>query len=116
VFLGIWNNDNNWWESENLSTKKFASSVLCTSFHPSSRVVIAGSADYTVRIITAFNEEADKGDGYKGVFDDVKDSGEVLYKVDNAKCWVNSVSWSPSGTLAVIAVHNSSFIFLKWNA
>jgi len=57
--MGIFNSENNWWESENLTPKKYASSVLCASFHPSSRVVIAGSADYSVRLVTAYHESAD---------------------------------------------------------
>jgi len=76
--------------SQSSQKKKFTSSVLCASFHPSSRVIIAGSADFSVRILTCYNK-VDDGDGYKGIFDNIKTEGEELYRIETTKCWVNSV-------------------------
>jgi len=112
VFLGFYEPTNNWWSSEALNKKKFASSVLCVNFHPSGRVVAAGSADFNVRLFTAYEESADKNDGYKGLFDDIKTKGEELYKVSTG-CWVNALTWAPSGKWLAVSIHNSSFIFVK---
>jgi len=114
VFQGFFDPATNWWDAGVVSQKKFSSSVLCVSYHPSNRVIAAGSSDFSVRLYTAYVEDADRTDGYKGVYDDVKTSGEELYRIKNAGCWVNTINWAPNGLWAAVVVHNSSVTILKY--
>lgn len=50
IFVGFHEETNNWWNS--LKISGFKSSVVCVNFHPSGRVIGAGSTDHSFRIYT----------------------------------------------------------------
>ncbi len=82
----------------------FAASVTSVTFHPSGFVAAVGSADYSIRIVTTYLEEAgDDKLSYKGPFENIKSFGDELYKIKNAGSWVESLRWNDAGTLLAAA-------------
>lgn len=51
-FIGHFEPQNKWWSTRQVGS--FKSSVICTDFHPSGRIVAAGSTDYSVKFITCY--------------------------------------------------------------
>lgn len=93
----------------------FKSSVVSVSFHPSGRVFATGSTDFSFKIISSYIKEVDSNDGYKGVFDNIDKSGEVLFEFQ-ALSWVESIAWSPSGkqfafTCKIIIIIIKNYIY-----
>eukprot|EP01016_Furgasonia_blochmanni_P034591 TRINITY_DN3756_c0_g1_i1.p1 TRINITY_DN3756_c0_g1~~TRINITY_DN3756_c0_g1_i1.p1 ORF type:complete len:271 (-),score=44.27 TRINITY_DN3756_c0_g1_i1:427-1239(-) len=107
VFVGCYESKYEWWQAlPAIDTKKFPgfkSSVLCVAFHPSGRVIAAGSSDNTVKIITAYIKEVDGNQPAGGtVFADVTTFGTVLHNVD-LDAWVEAIAFSPSGAYLSVA-------------
>ena len=77
-------------------------SVLCVRFDPGSgRVCASASADGSVIITSAFDEDLDSADPGTGPFAGVTDeAGTVLFRL-KTNVWNNTLAFSPSGqTLA----------------
>jgi len=114
AFLGYYNKEANWWDTFLLDKKKFGASVTSVAFHPSGFVAAVGSADYSIRIITTYlNEAGDNALSYKGPFSNVKSFGDELYRIKNAGSWVENLRWNDAGTLLAAAVHCSRIIFVQ---
>jgi len=82
---------------------------MCVRFDPGSgRVVASASADGSVIITSAFNEDLDvDGSGpFGGVTDE---SGTVLFRL-RTSCWNNTLAFSPSGSTLAFAC--KYFIYL----
>ena len=63
-----------------------------------------GSADYSIRIITTYLEEAgDNAASYKGPFEKVNSFGDELLKIKNAGSWVENLKWNDAGDLLAAA-------------
>eukprot|EP00127_Corallochytrium_limacisporum_P001422 Clim_evm44s55 gene=Clim_evmTU44s55 len=95
---------NDWWVSRNVK-KEIDSTVLCVDWHPNNWVIAAGSADFKVRIFSAYlkerEERPEKGEWGGGNF------GSVLTEFSTGG-WINEVSFSPDGTQLAWCTHDSS--------
>ena len=94
AMIGYFNDKPNWWECKRI--RNFKSSVVASTLHPSGRVVATGSTDFSFKIVSCWIDEVDANENYKGVFDEVKDFGEILYEFSGLG-WVETLAWSPSG-------------------
>lgn len=94
AMIGYFNDKANWWDCKRI--RNFKSSVVASTLHPSGRVVATGSTDFSFKIVSCWIEEVDAKENYKGVFDEVKDFGEILYEFSGLG-WVETLAWSPSG-------------------
>jgi actin related protein 2/3 complex subunit 1A/1B len=97
------------WVSK-LIKKKFKSTVLCCSFHPSNGQLLAtGCADFKCRVISTFNSEVDGTNVNLGPFASTHtplEFGEVYVELPT-NAWVHAVAWSPSGNQLAYASHDS---------
>jgi actin related protein 2/3 complex subunit 1A/1B len=97
--------------------KKHKSSVLDLAWSPNQKFLVTGSSDFKCRIVSAFIEGIDKADddGHTNLFGknnkNVNVFGEVLWEFDEAKSWVQGVSWSPNGFQIAFAGHASLLTF-----
>ena len=98
-------NTNDWWVCKMIK-KKFKSTVLCCSFHPSNGQLLAtGSADFKCRIFSTFTSEVDGDNVNPGPFSSTigpMEFGESYVEL-NALGWVHAVAWSPSGLMIAYA-------------
>lgn len=105
----------NWWISK--MVKKHKSSVLDLAWSPNQKFLVTGSSDFKCRIVSAFIEGIDKADddGQTNLFGKNNKSvsvfGEILWEFDEARSWVQGVSWSPSGFLVAFVGHASVLAF-----
>lgn len=103
----------NWWISKMI--KKHKSSVLDLDWSPNQKYLVTGACDFKCRIFSAFIEGIDtkEDDKYTAMFG-AKSSefGECLMEFDQAKAWVQGVSWSPSGMRLAFAGHGSTLSFI----
>jgi len=83
--------------------KKHKSSVLDLAWSPNQKFLVTGSSDFKARIFSAFIEGIDstEDDGVTNLFGKNNNLattfGEILYEFDEARSWVQGVSWSPNG-------------------
>lgn len=89
--------------------KKFKSTVLCCSFHPSNGQLLAtGCADFKCRIFSTYASDVDGTDVSSinpGPFTGTTgpmEFGEAYVEL-NALGWVHAVAWSPSGLMIAYA-------------
>lgn len=83
--------------------KKFKSTVLCCSFHPSNGQVIAtGSCDFKCRVYSTYIPEVDGSFVNSNPFDKHIEFGEVYLELSTLG-WVNAVAWSPTGNILAFA-------------
>jgi len=86
--------DNDWWVSKMI--KKHKSTVLAVDWCPNNKFVVTGSTDFVCRVCSAYIEGIDSAedDGFGSVWANQHEFGEVLVEFNQAKAWVNGVSWS----------------------
>lgn len=121
VFVGSYNDALNFWvalsqtEEPPLGKPLHKASVLCTRFDPGSgRVVASASADGSVVLTSAFNEDLDHdGSGpFAGVIDE---AGTVLFRL-KTNIWNNTLAFSPSGSTLAFASHDCEMHFAEFTA
>ena len=103
VYAGSYNKEVSLWIATSLTDTKALhdSPITAVKFDPlAGRVIAYASTDGCVMVTTAFYEDLDHGDD-NGPFGKIK-SQEVLFKF---KCseWVNTLSFSPSGSQLAFA-------------
>lgn len=121
VFIGTYNSTLKFWvapsqtEEPPLGKPLHKASIMCVRFDPGSgRVCASASADGSVTITSAFDEELDgaaaPGTGpFAGVTDE---AGTVLFRL-KTNCWNNTLAFSPSGnTLAFACKFANINVFL----
>lgn len=95
---------NDWWVCK-MVKKKFKSTVLCCSFHPSNGQLLAtGSSDFKCRIYSTFTSDVDN-EVNPGPFTSTLgplEFGEAYVEL-TALGWVHAVAWSPSGNVIAYA-------------
>ena len=97
---------NNWWISK--MVKKHKSTVVDIDWHPNSQLLVTGSSDMKCRIFSAYVKELDTTP-HAGPFKEMSPFGELMAEFGNAKGWVESVAWSPSGErLAFVGKNGTS--------
>jgi len=71
--------------------------------------VVTGGCDFKCRVFSAFIENIDEPDntGYE-MWDKANEFGELLCEFDQAKAWVQGVSWAPSGFHVAFVGHGST--------
>ena len=102
--LGIFNTEEHCWtvSTRNHHSKNpiSTSPVITLCFHPSSNLLVVGTADFKVKIVTcSFKKSKNQAiskiedDSYKGPFDQIDTLFEILYSMDNVGAWVNHISF-----------------------
>jgi len=95
--------------------KKHKSSVLDLAWSPNQKFLLTGSSDFKCRIFSAYIEGIDSADddGLTNLFAKKKPTefGEIMYEFDDAKAWVQGVSWSPNGLQVAFVGHGSTITF-----
>jgi actin related protein 2/3 complex subunit 1A/1B len=107
----------NWWISKMI--KKHKSSVLDIDWSPNQKFLVTGSSDLKCRVFSAFIEGIDQkdDDALTGIFGEKShEFGECLVEYDQAKAWVQGVSWSPNGMRIAFAGHGSTLTFVHLGA
>ena len=111
LFIGYYNPDNNWWMARNIKVHK--SSVVCCEIDPTSLFVISGSTDLRVYVSSCYIDFIDD----KHLNDKTKplaqNFGDVIHEF-RPNCWVNSVTWNPSGTLGFAAAQNATISVINY--
>lgn len=104
---------NDWWVCKMIK-KKFKSTVLCVSFHPSNGQLLAtGCADFKCRVFSTFATDVDGTAVNAGPFS-TSNGGTGPLEFGEAYCelssggWVHAVAWSPAGNCLAFAGHDSS--------
>jgi actin related protein 2/3 complex subunit 1A/1B len=111
LFIGYYNPDNNWWMARNIKVHK--SSVVCCEIDPTSLFVISGSTDLRVYVSSCYIDFIDD----KHLNDQTKplaqNFGDVIHEF-RPNCWVNSVTWNPSGELGFAASQNATISVINY--
>jgi len=104
---------NDWWISKMI--KKHKSTVTSLAWCPNNKFIVTGSCDMKTRVFSAYiaGLDAEQDDGFGEVWADQHKFGEVLLELENAKAWVNTVAWSPSGFRLAFAGHGSTMHFVQ---
>ncbi len=109
--------ENNWWNNRH-SIKKHKSTVVAVDWCPNNMMIVTGCTDYKCRIISAFDKDLEEVDadeiaGFKAMFPKIKKFGSVLAEFDQAKAWVQGVSWSPNMYRLAFTGHGSTIHFVQ---
>ena len=96
LLIGYFNKKSNWWMGMNIKAHK--SSVVACEIDPTSLFVLSGSTDLRVYVSSCYIPEVDD---------------QFLTEV-KPNCWVNSVSWSPSGDYGLVAGQDSTVILVNY--
>ena len=111
LFIGYYNPDNNWWMARNIKVHK--SSVVCCEIDPTSLFVISGSTDLRVYVSSCYIDFIDD----KHLNDQTKplaqNFGDVIHEF-RPNCWVNSVTWNPSGELGFAASQDATISVINY--
>ena len=109
-----------WTVSTRSSLAKAPITTLC--FHPSSNMLVMGSADFAVKVVAAsfkkskdeFIQQSKVEDyPYNGPFANVDSLFEVLLSIDNLGGWVNHVSFENNGASLLIIPHSNHIKVLE---
>jgi actin related protein 2/3 complex subunit 1A/1B len=97
----------NWWISKMI--KKHKSTVLTLDWSPNNKFVVTGGCDFRCRVFSAYIEGIDDKDlGPYSHWSNGNEFGECLAEFDQAKAWVQGVSWSPGGMKIAFVGHGST--------
>ena len=111
LFIGYYNTESNWWMAINIKAHK--SSVVCCEIDPTSLFVISGSTDLRVYVSSCYIPSVDE----KHLDDKTKPLaqkfGQIIYEF-RPNCWINSVSWTPSGNLGLVSGQNATLSVLDY--
>lgn len=101
-----------WWACTMI--KKHKSTVLSVDWSPNGKFVVTGACDFKARIFSAFVKgiDSDSNDDY-AFWPKANDFGECLAEFDQAKAWVQSVSWAPGGTQVAFVGHGATVHFVE---
>jgi actin related protein 2/3 complex subunit 1A/1B len=111
LFIGYYNTDSKWWMGRNI--KVHHSSVVCCEIDPTSLFVISGSTDLRVYISSCYLPEVDDNHLTDQTKPLAQKFGTAIYEF-RPNCWLNSVTWTPSGKLGLAAGHNSTIAVLDY--
>lgn len=101
--------ENDWWVSKHIK-KPIRSTITSLDWHPNNVLLVAGSADYKVRIFSAYIRDIEKTPeatpwGAKMTL------GQLMAEFPNSAAgggWVHSVSFSPDGNKVCWVAHDST--------
>jgi len=96
-----------------MNIKAHKSSVVCCEIDPTSLFVISGSTDLRVYVSSCYIPSVDE----KHLDDKTKPLaqkfGQIIYEF-RPNCWINSVSWTPSGNLGLVSGQNATLSVLDY--
>lgn len=105
--------ENDWWVSKHIK-RPIRSTVTALDWHPNNVLLAAGSADYKVRVFSAWIKDVEKAADVTawGVAGAKQTLGAMLVEWPNSTAggggWVHSVSFSPDGGKVAWVAHDSS--------
>ena len=111
LFIGYYNTESKWWMGRNIKVHK--SSVVCCEIDPTSLFVISGSTDLRVYISSCYLPEVDDNHLTDQTKPLAQKFGTAIYEF-RPNCWLNSVTWTPSGKLGLAAGHNSTIAVIDY--
>lgn len=111
LLIGYFNKKSNWWMGMNIKAHK--SSVVACEIDPTSLFVLSGSTDLRVYVSSCYIPEVDDQFLTEETKPLARDFGQIFYEV-KPNCWVNSVSWSPSGDYGLVAGQDSTVILVNY--
>lgn len=106
--------DNDWWVSSLI--KKHKSTILSLAWHPNSKFLLTGCADYRARIFSAYLPEIDQDSDsakWSSIFPQQNEFGECLWEFDESPSWIEGVAFSPSGSCLSFVSHDSAIYFAQ---
>lgn len=104
--------ENDWWVSKHIK-KPIRSTVTSLDWHPNNTILVAGSADFKVRVFSAFIKDIEDPPA-PGPWGSKSSLGTMLAEFANAGAgggvggWVHSVSFSGDGGKVAWVAHDSS--------
>ena len=94
--IAYFEQDNDWWVCKHIK-KPIRSTVLSLDWHPNNVIVACGSADYRVRVFSAYIKNLDTMET-PSTWGSTEGFGDMLAEFYcEGQGWVHSVSFSPSG-------------------
>ena len=107
--MGTYNDALNFWvalsqtEEPPLGKPLHKASVTAVRFDPGSgRVCASASADGSVVVTSAYNEQLDTDAGTGPFAGLTEEQGSVIFRLKTS-CWVNTLAFSPSGSTLAFA-------------
>lgn len=101
--------ENNWWVSKHIK-KPIRSTVTTLDWHPNNFLLVAGSADFKVRVFSAYIKDIE-AQPEPTVWGTKAPLGQLLAEFPNSPAgggWVHNVSFSADGNKIVWVGHDSS--------
>ncbi|XP_014227716.1 actin-related protein 2/3 complex subunit 1A [Trichogramma pretiosum] len=101
--------ENNWWVSKHIK-KPLRSTVTAVDWHPDNKILAAGSADYKVRVFSAYIRDVDRSNS-ENSWGSSTTLGNLFGEFPNSQNgggWVHDVAFSPCGTKVCWVGHSSS--------
>ncbi len=111
LFIGYYNTEAERWMTKNIEAHK--SSVVCCEMDPTSLLVISGSTDFKVYISSCYLPKIDDFHLSEQTKSLAQEFGNILYEFP-MNCWVNSVTWTPSGKLGLVAGQDSTIAVIDY--
>lgn len=101
--------ENNWWVSKHIK-KPIRSTVITLDWHPNNYLLVAGSADFKVRVFSAYIKDIES-QPEPTVWGSKAPLGQLLAEFPNSPAgggWVHNVSFSADGNRIAWVGHDSS--------
>lgn len=101
--------ENDWWVSKHIK-KPIRSTITSLDWHPNNILLVAGSADYKVRVFSAYIKDIEETPASTS-WGTKMPLGHLMAEFLNSSGgggWVHSVSFSPDGTKVCWVGHDSS--------
>lgn len=101
--------ENDWWVSKHIK-KPMRSTVTALDWHPNNILLVAGSADFKVRIFSAYVKDIEDPPPNTPWGNKVQ-LGQMLAEFQNSPCgggWIHSVSFSGDGNRVCWVSHDAS--------
>jgi len=111
LLIGYYNTEAERWMTKNIEVHK--SSVVCCEIDPTSLLVISVSTDFKVYISSCYLPKIDDIHLTEKTKYLVQKFGNILYEFP-MNCWVNSVTWIPSGELGLVAGQDSTITVIDY--
>lgn len=101
--------ENNWWVSKHIK-KPIRSTITSLDWHPNNMLLVAGSADFKVRVFSAYIKDIED-QPRSNVWGSKLPLGQLLAEFPNSPSrggWIHSVSFSADGNKVAWVGHDSS--------
>ncbi|XP_017778969.1 PREDICTED: actin-related protein 2/3 complex subunit 1A [Nicrophorus vespilloides] len=101
--------ENDWWVSKHIK-KPIRSTITAIDWHPNNILLVAGSADFKVRVFSAYIKDIEKTPDATA-WGSKMSLGNLMAEFPNSPCgggWVHSVSFSPDGNKVCWVAHDST--------